>query len=55
MIILKKFYCPTCKELKSRLEVKKEDDTRCYYYVCEWCHKQVMYTENKLNEIFRKE
>lgn len=50
-MILPKFYCPTCKKLKHVWEVKKQDDFRCYWYECRWCHKQVTYTKDVVEDI----
>lgn len=48
---MKKFYCPTCKKFKRRIDVKKVDDCRCYWYTCRWCHQDVKYSESVLEEL----
>lgn len=45
-MILSKFYCISCGQFKNRLQVKKRDDTRSYWYDCKWCHNQVSYTKD---------
>lgn len=44
MTLLPRFYCNTCQKFKHRWEVKREDDTRVYWYTCKWCHKPVSET-----------
>lgn len=41
MTMLPRFYCTTCRKFKHRWEVNRKDDTRCYWYICKWCHKPV--------------
>lgn len=44
MTLLPRFYCDTCKKFKHRWEVKREDNTRVYWYTCKWCHEPVSET-----------
>lgn len=41
---MKKYYCPTCKKFKNRLQLKREDDTRVAWLTCRWCHNSNIYT-----------
>lgn len=41
---MKKYYCPTCKKFKNRLQLKREDDTRFAWLTCRWCHNSNIYT-----------
>lgn len=41
---MKKYYCPTCKQFKNRLQLKRVDDTRVSWLTCRWCHKSNIYT-----------
>ena len=52
---MKKYYCPNCKKFKSRLQLKREDDTRVAYFTCRWCHNSNIYTtENVLHKLIEK-
>lgn len=52
---MKKYYCPTCKRFKNRWQLKKEDDTRVYYFTCKWCHNSNIYlTEDILEKLIDK-
>ena len=52
---MKKYYCPTCKRFKYRWQLKKEDDTRVYYFTCRWCHNSNIYlTEDILEKLIDK-
>jgi len=52
---LKKYYCPTCKKFKSRLQLKRKDDTRVIYFTCRWCHNSNIYTtEDILHKLINK-
>ena len=52
---LKKYYCPNCKEFKSRLQLKREDDTRVTFFTCRWCHNSNIYsTEDILCKLIDK-
>ena len=41
---MKKYYCPTCKEFKSRRQLQRTDDTRSVFLTCKWCHNSNIYT-----------
>ena len=42
-----KFYCPTCKEIKSRLNVKKRKFSNHKWYECRQCHNEVISLKKK--------
>ena len=49
---MKKLYCPTCHQFKSRLQVTKVDkDIETYYLKCKRCNEFVETTENMLIRI----
>jgi RNase P subunit RPR2 len=41
---MKKYYCPTCKQFKSRWQIQRTDDTRTVFFTCKWCHNSNIYT-----------
>lgn len=50
----RKFYCPTCNEIKSRFKVTATD---CYYYTgyyCKYCHKETESVNNMLCRVNKK-
>ena len=52
---MKKYYCTTCREFKSRWQIKKENDTRSYFFVCRWCHHANIYrAEDILEKVINK-
>ena len=52
---MKKYYCPTCKQFKNRLQLKKTNDTRTAFFVCRMCHNSNIYrTEDVINKMLRK-
>ena len=52
---MKKYYCPTCKRFKNRLQLKKEDDTRTCWLTCRWCHHSNIYSiEDILEKLIDK-
>lgn len=49
---MKKYYCPTCKKFKNRMQLKKVDDTRVAFYECRYCHSHNIYTtEDVINKL----
>lgn len=48
---MKKYYCPTCREFKSRRQVKIESDARFAYHTCRWCHNVVFATEDVMRKL----
>ena len=55
MTMLPKFYCPTCKKFKHKWEVKIKDDTRIGWYECKWCHKNVKFSRDAIENILNKQ
>lgn len=52
---MKKYYCPTCKQFKSRLQVQLTSDTRTIFLACKWCHKSNIYkTEDVIKKLIDK-
>ncbi len=41
---MKRYYCPKCKALKHRFQLKRVDDTRVAWLTCRWCHSSNIYT-----------
>ena len=60
MIILKRFYCPTCGKLKSRFEVYKQvkqvsSGGFCLrYFYCKECFNNVIPTKSIIEGLFNK-
>lgn len=51
---MKKYYCPVCRKFKSRLQLKRVDDTRVSWLTCRWCHSSNIYTaEDLLNKLIQ--
>lgn len=52
---LKKYYCEDCKELKSRIQLRKESYQGYSRFVCRRCNsKGIHNTEILLEELFSK-
>ena len=53
--LFKKYYCPTCKKILKRKDVKKWDDGRYIYNRCTYCgHKHAPELEIALIELLEK-
>lgn len=48
---MKKYYCPSCGELKSRIQLKRKDDTRVAFYECRYCHSSKIYLTKDIIQI----
>lgn len=52
---MKKYYCPTCKQFKNRLQVQKTDNSRTAFLTCKRCHNSNIYkTEDIINKLIDK-
>ena len=50
--MIPRFFCPTCKKFKNRLQVSRRTDyVRFYWYECRWCHNVVQDTKELLQEM----
>lgn len=48
--MIKNYYCPVCKKLKNRLQIKRIDDGRAWWYQCKWCHSDHIESRNYVFE-----
>ena len=53
-MINRRYYCPTCKQVKKRFEVKLVNDTRFYWYECKWCHNPVKTIWKAIEDMLNK-
>lgn len=52
---MKKYYCPECKEFKSRFELEAAlVGHETYGDFCKWCHCKVVSTETVIKKIIAK-